>query len=157
MGNRAAVAFTDGHNPKPHSWVYLHWNGGPESVYALWDVMVERNLHCHSASYTTAQFVRLACDLISGDGGLSVGIECFATPTHAANCADDNGAYVFHISTGKCERTVRTYNTNGPTARKLSADEVDRERRLVSKHKYWEGDSIRNTIREFLPPVKKAA
>lgn len=37
MGNRACVVFTDGRNFSPA--IYLHWNGGPESVYAFLDAL----------------------------------------------------------------------------------------------------------------------
>ncbi len=34
MGNRATIIFTDGKKSFSPA-VYLHWNGGPESVYAF--------------------------------------------------------------------------------------------------------------------------
>jgi hypothetical protein len=35
MGNRAAVIFQDPREPQDAKGVYLHWNGGPESIYAF--------------------------------------------------------------------------------------------------------------------------
>ena len=40
MGNRAFVIFTDGKTYSPA--VYLHWNGGPESIYPMLDYMAKK-------------------------------------------------------------------------------------------------------------------
>ena len=157
MGNRAAIAFTDRNNPKPKAYVYLHWNGGPESVYAMHAVLKERGLFNHSASYSLAQFAGLAARWVGKDG-LSVGIETFATPGHAANCADDNGAYIFNMATDTVERHICTYpNGNGPTSRKLTNAEIATEVRMAHKHKYWTEMGLLDELRSMFPAEKQAA
>lgn len=38
MGNRAYVVFEDRQGNRSPA-VYLHWNGGPESIYAMLDTL----------------------------------------------------------------------------------------------------------------------
>jgi hypothetical protein len=154
MGNRAAIAFTDKQTRKPETFVYMHWNGGPESVYAILDVLHEKGRASHSAEYTTARFAHLACELIDGDG-LSVGVMPFTTIDDAAHTADDNGLYVHDISTGKTERYVAAGFDKD--ARKLTLEETLREISSARAHEYWKGDSIRNTLRASIPDKRKAA
>lgn len=46
MGNRALIVFNTAHDEtdetRPLPALYLHWNGGPESVYAFIDVTKQR-------------------------------------------------------------------------------------------------------------------
>ena len=42
MGNRAVVIFDDDPNVGSSLGVYLHWNGGPESVLAFMQATQER-------------------------------------------------------------------------------------------------------------------
>lgn len=154
MGNRAAIAFIDQQTRKPETFVYMHWNGGPESVYAILDVLKEKDRMSHSSEYTTARFAHLACELIDSDG-LSVGVMAFNTIMQAANMADDNGLYVFDISSGKMDRYICRGYAQEP--RKLAKAETDREERCARQHKYWENDQIRNTLRAAIPDKRKAA
>lgn len=154
MGNRAFVAFTDRNQSKPRVGIYLHWNGGPETVYAIVDVLKERGCLNHSAGYTTARFAHLACHLLDGDG-LSVGIDTFTTPMQCANCADDNGLYIYDIGSGEMQRYISTGFANQP--RKLSPAEVKSEERRARLHKYWHEDSIREQLRAAFQSAKEAA
>ena len=153
MGNRAAIAFTDRDDAKPQTVVYMHWNGGPESVYAILDVMKEHKGFVHSASYSTARFCHLACELVGHDGH-SVGIDCYCTPMSHANSADDNGLYIVNITTGDVTRYVtRGY---GQKPHKLTVAETATEERMARKHRYWENDDIRNGLREHFKEKQPA-
>lgn len=99
MGNRACIMFAENEkdvNPA----VYLHWNGGPESVYAFLDYMVEKQCRMgDDPSYATARFAQIAGTFFGGT--LSVGVlgtKKKMTQEEAAEwyagSGDDNGTYV---------------------------------------------------------------
>lgn len=73
MGNRSHVIFHDQHGYSPA--VYLHWNGGPESVYAFLDELRVRG-GWHDSRYACARFTQLVGELFDGDGQgfLSLGV-----------------------------------------------------------------------------------
>ena len=144
MGNRAVIAFVDNNQPKPEVAVYMHWNGGPESVYAILDVMKEKRGFCHSAAYSTARFAHLACALVGHDGH-SVGIEAVRGLTVMAGMGEDNGLYLVNVS----DQSVERYTLKRESGRvcKASAGAVDAERIACLSHKYWVDDAIRNKLR----------
>lgn len=143
MGNRAVIAFTDSNERKPTVAVYMHWNGGPESIYAILDVMKEHGGMVHSASYSAARFTHLACTLLNGDG-LSVGLMGFTNITEMASTGEDNGLYVYDIGTATMER----YTARGEArAKKATMVAVAAEEVAARQHKYWQDDKIRNGLR----------
>ena len=155
MSNSAVVAFVDKQTPRPEVAVYMHWNGGAESVYAILDVMRERRGMVHSASYSTARFAHLACELLGHDG-LSVGVERFTQKHDMAGMAFDHGLFIFDISTERMvERVVRVKDT-ADKFRKLSEKEMRAEEMQARGHKYWDHDQIREKLRAALP-VKEVA
>ena len=93
MGNRAVVTF-DEYDPNGFG-VYLHWNGGRDSIEGLLEatkrIMVGR---MGDRSYAQARFVQAATTLIPGN--LSIGL---------GKCKDldcdnyDNGLYVVDSAT----------------------------------------------------------
>src|SRR5208282_3942383 len=58
--------------------VYLHWNGGPESVYAFLEEMNRRNIRgSDDLSYCTARFIHIVGDFFDQDidaRGLGLGV-----------------------------------------------------------------------------------
>lgn len=100
MGNRATVIFTDqlGQNISPV--VYLHWNGGPESIYGFLDELDRRRVRT-DVDYTAARFIHVVGDYFDGEGGagsLSLGVAAgpqqIDAETVAAFNPGDNGVYV---------------------------------------------------------------
>lgn len=87
MGNRSHVIF-----PEARVAVYLHWNGGVESVVAFLDYMNERKLSCES--YGAARFCQIVGNYFGGN--LSLGVRgCGRTPSeHRALADEDQGAFV---------------------------------------------------------------
>ena len=87
MGNRAVITTSD-----KKMGIYLHWNGGAESVLAFLEVAQSRGYRdpACDASYGMARLCGLICEFF-GPGGNSVGIGTLAeldTDNH------DNGVYV---------------------------------------------------------------
>jgi hypothetical protein len=74
MGNRANVIFTDGKESFSPT-VYLHWNGGPESVYAFLNELDRRNIRADQC-YEAARFVQLVGEFFDQEhiGGYSLGL-----------------------------------------------------------------------------------
>lgn len=68
MGNRATVIFWNGeHEPAQQRFspaVYLHWNGGPESVYAFLEELDRRDVRADQ-DYEAARFVQLVGEFVS--------------------------------------------------------------------------------------------
>lgn len=82
MGNRATVTF---HKTEDEPAVYLHWNGGPESVYAFLEEFKKRN-YGHDEQYDTARFAQVVGEFFDPDA-LSLGI------LPSASDPGDNGIY----------------------------------------------------------------
>lgn len=87
MGNRAVITTSD-----KKFGIYVHWNGGPESVLAFLEVARLRGYRdpAGDASYSMARLCALVCEFF-GPGGTGVGIgtlDTLDTNNH------DNGVYV---------------------------------------------------------------
>lgn len=86
MGNRCYVAF-----PEAEVAVYLHWNGGLESVIAFLDFMKERG--DRGETYGAARFCQVVGNFFGGT--LSVGVTgCDGAEAIADISDEDNGCFV---------------------------------------------------------------
>lgn len=65
MGNRATVIFTTGDTISPAT--YLHWNGGPESVYAFLAELDRREIP-KTADLEAARFCQVVGEFLDTDG-----------------------------------------------------------------------------------------
>lgn len=175
MGNRAAVVFTDKSHKEISPAIYLHWNGGPESIYAFLDELRRRKCCGHSVSYAAARFAHVVGDFFDADGVscLSLGME--APPSEISpeglsqltNTAEDNGVFVVSPGDDKkfnVRRFVFQHDSN--TAIELSKREVNRERkeayqnpccggiaeRLRQLRPLLEGDAYQMKRAEYLVP-----
>lgn len=89
MGNRAVITASKTRNSG--IGIYLHWNGGLESVLAFLDTCKARNYRDPSGdeSYAMARLCQVVCEFFGE--GLSVGIGEMLT----LDCDNwDNGVYV---------------------------------------------------------------
>jgi hypothetical protein len=104
MGNRATIIFEQGGGDPPSPAVYLHWNGGPESVYGFLEEMQTRG-HMRS-DYAAARFIGVVSDFFMSDGGEGLSLGVFAGPSEITPEAlekvptdhGDNGFYVVKIT-----------------------------------------------------------
>lgn len=103
MGNRAVVFFK-GADASQTGGVYLHWNGGPESILAFLGAMLDRKWM--RPDYASARFVQVVGEFFDLQGdcqGLSLGI-CARPPiiddveALEATSPGDNGVYVVTIT-----------------------------------------------------------
>ncbi len=94
MGNRAYVIFEDKESQHFSPAIYLHWNGGPESIYAFLDELDRRGVRADQ-EYEAARFVQIVGEYFMPDQ-LSLGI--VSGPSSAADlgkwAGEDNGLYL---------------------------------------------------------------
>jgi hypothetical protein len=168
MGNRAAVIFTDKSAKQISPAIYLHWNGGPESVYAFLDELRRRHGGPGSPSYAAARFAHIVCDFFDSEeaGSMSIGME---TPpaevspdglASLANSADDNGVYVVSPGDGKewCVRRFVLTGSYDKPPREMTKREVAQERKLAYQHHYNSGkggETITNQFVKMRPNISK--
>lgn len=149
MGNRANVIFTDGKQFSPG--VYLHWNGGPESVYAFLDEL-ERRRAFHGIDYMAARFVQIVAEFFDSDGHaetLSLGI--FSGPKSIDDLAGlptdhgDNGFFI--IERKEDGFFVRRFRVSYDTGKAIEHNRqaVETEAKIARQSSYYH--SIREVIR----------
>ena len=88
MGNRAVIAFVDdkGKQDKNSAGIYLHWNGGRDSVEGF--LQAAKDYGLRSGSYGLARLTQIICN--SFPGTLSVGVDV----VKKLDCDNyDNGVY----------------------------------------------------------------
>ena len=75
MGNRALIAFKEKESTKKKEEVpciYLHWNGGRDSVEAFLDATKRLGVRTHDQSYGMARLTQIIANFLGGT--LSIGI-----------------------------------------------------------------------------------
>lgn len=131
MGNRAVITFD--RNPTPQSiGVYLHWNGGPESVYAFLDALDHYHVRDTSdTSYQLARFIQIVANFLGGT--LSIGV----AQLKELDCTnDDHGLYAVYRD-GE-QRIVK--RSKGTLTDWWSQSDVDSERTAAYQHSYHTGE-----------------
>ena len=167
MGNRATVIFTDKDEKDVGPAVYLHWNGGPESVYAFLAEMDRRKVRTSDVQYETARFIHIVGDFFDQDeaSALSLGVSNGprTIAPHALKCHDpgDNGIYVV-ARNDDGEPHVRRFgcaNYDSPLEER-GGEYVARERSRALAHKYNKpadgNDSLADTFKKLRPKVERA-
>lgn len=109
MGNRAVIAFGTGCDALG---VYLHWNGGPESVKAFLDATRElMKSRGPDEQYGPARLVQVIGNFFGGTLSLGIGL--------ARDLDCDNGLYV--VDPGSLQITARKHI---PAGRDATFDET---------------------------------
>ena len=128
MGNRAVI--TASTHQTIGVGIYVHWNGGPESVAAFLDVARARG-YCDPSedeSYAMARLCGLICEFF-GPGDLSVGIG----PLDRLDCDNyDNGVYVI----GKGWEVVDRWGKGSepmPSTTQMTARQLDQYRGIKAQ------------------------
>jgi hypothetical protein len=142
MGNRATVVFTDG-KERFSPAVYLHWNGGAESVYGFLEELNRRKVGADQ-EYECARFIQLVGEFFDQDyqDGNSLGVvnapasdrlrDLYAIHTDKG----DNGIYLVNRTTSPM--TVRRFNERykEETMVEMAPEQVEHERKEAYAHKY---------------------
>lgn len=124
MGNRAVITFDK--KPKPSSLgIYLHWNGGPESVLAFVEAADKLDVRKGDSSYEIARVVQIIGNYFGGTTSLGVDL------LKRLDCANRNNG-IYRVSRTAAATTVeqnKLGKLDGPW-KKLDPAEV-------KKHPYW--------------------
>jgi hypothetical protein len=123
MGNRATITITDGTTTGPT--IYLHWNGGPESVYPFLHTVSMMGVRAET-DYYTARLVQAIGNFFGG--GLSIGI---SNSEPKKDTCGDNGAYFYNVRTDTMERYTE--------GKKLTPKQIAEERAEAYAHGYNTG------------------
>lgn len=149
MGNRAYVVFADENAKSVSPAVYLHWNGGPESVYAFLDELNRRKVRADQ-NYECARFIAIVSEFFDQDGygGSSLGVVngpsriALNSPTKRGiadlvSSASDNGLYV--VTRGE-KMKVRRFISTAPSGevRELTPEQVQDEEKTARKSTYFD-------------------
>lgn len=158
MGNRATIIFADKDTTHIGPAIYLHWNGGAESVYAFLDELDRRNVRA-DMDYTSARFIHVVGDFFDGErsaGGLSLGVSNGPSKIDSESLESfnpgDNGVFVVTRRSSK-HPLVRRFDHRG----EWTAEQVASEERQARKHCYnlpQDGDkSIAEVFTELRPEI----
>ena len=112
MGNRAVVQFEDG------TGIYLHWNGGPESVLAFLDAAKKLGVRTNE-DYGVARLVQIIGNWFGGTLSLGVGDALRLDRNNG-----DNGTYIID---GDFNIASRNYTKSSITTVD-QLDQADREK-----------------------------
>jgi hypothetical protein len=153
MGNRAYVVFEDRQGNRSPA-VYLHWNGGPESIYAMLDALARYQTRAGTTAaagdlqpcgakqpygfandpfYAAARFTQLAGNFFGGFA--SLGLE--NTPERIEELAQvgDNGLYI--VTPTGLKRCFHEYGADrADEYHWLTPRQVAAERRQAYAHSY---------------------
>lgn len=142
MGNRATIVFESEDRTHVSPAVYLHWNGGPESVYAFLAELDRRKVRADQC-YEVARFIQLVgefFDVDDGSDGLSLGL--FAPPKDTMPAGmeglnhGDNGSYAICRSVKPMR--MRRFISQGfdREPREMSPEDVLREAQTAKADDY---------------------
>ena len=126
MGNRAVLAFRDSEGKIEKFGIYLHWNGGIESVAAFLEYAEEVGVRGHETGYFASRLTQIIGNFM--EGTLSLGLVSINTDNLASNDLGDNGVYVIDCS-GKLKgdkRIVEQWHEGygGKKDRKVSGKDI---------------------------------
>lgn len=127
MGNRAVITFDK--NPTKHSvGIYLHWNGGAESVYAFAKALDRYKVRDgNDASYQLARAIQLIGNLFGGT--TSVGVD---TLENLDTDNGDNGLFIVTRENGKLTIEQGEGKHFGPIDKYFTTLNIDE----LAKHPY---------------------
>lgn len=152
MGNRAVVVFETAEPGRTAGGgftsykssglaVYLHWNGGPESVYAFLDAMDRYGVPC-DGDYEVVRFLQIAGNFFGGASSLGI----FPIGKHdlAIQGKDPGEHGVYVVCRQSQGRRVRRWRGGTKDGRWLTLEQVEAERVAAYAHPYnsTEGDTL---------------
>lgn len=137
--------------------IYLHWNGGADSVYAFLEAFTQYDCRKGDLPYAAARFCQIVANFFGGT--TSVGLESVSNTKDLERLTPgDNGLFVFawvKPEDGKpeywrCRRMTENYDQgeigNRPVKWWPDAD-VEREHKDALGSDYWKEDKILKDIR----------
>lgn len=137
MGNRAVVQFK---GDAEKVGVYLHWNGGPESVMAFIQTMVDRGWT--RTDYAPARMCGVVSEFFDGHGEDDRGSSLGVYPIEETNGMADYDNGLFQVELKEKEYKIIQTNPSGGTPKTISLKNLD-----ADQLEMYEG--IRNKLKEI--------
>lgn len=142
MANKATIIFTDGKQSFSPA-VYLHWSGGPESVYAFLEELNRRKVRADQ-EYECARFIQLIGEFFDKHQRTDLSLGVINGPKSDApdelykveHSDGDNGIYLVNRTNGNM--MVRRFREDWDhhTLVEFTPDHVEAERQQADEHKY---------------------
>jgi len=161
MGNRANVIFVDKSGKSISPCVYLHWNGGAESIYPFLDELDRRSVRADQ-NYECARFISIVADFMNFNCLTSLSLGVINGPkkinsTELKKLHTDSGDNGIYVVCRQGDRKVRRFKgayskVDGEyiIMKEISVEDVELERVEAYKHKYNVGeDTIANMFLEM--------
>ena len=135
MGSRAVITFDK--KPTPDSLgIYLHWNGGPESVLAFLEAANQLNVRIGDDGYEFARVVQIIANFFGGTTSIGVG------HLKTLDCGNgNNGLFIVSRAGGKI--TIRQSKTGKTLGRYLNL-------KKLKEHRYWKPEKGGTSILESI-------
>ena len=155
MGNRAHVIFHDEKNKEISPAVYLHWNGGPESVYSFLDELERRKVR-NDTEYAPARFVAIVSEFFDSEKYTSLSLGVTNGPEEITPAAlepfnhGDNGVYVVAMNNGN----QRMRRFKGHPLSELPPRDVTREENAARKDGYMNPEDGIPSVYDKSKPVE---
>ena len=132
MGNRAVITFDK--KPTLESiGIYLHWNGGPESVLAFLEAANKFAVRDgNDQPYQLARVIQLIGNFFGGTTSLGV------DKLKNLDCSNGNNG-VYSVSRNNGKITIRQSPDGKRGWKTLDVSEI-------KKHEYWKNDKILNEV-----------
>lgn len=146
MGNRALITLEPLTKENKVIGIYVHWNGGIESVQAIADVCKERGFHApdDNLTYALARFIGVWHEFFGVTDGLSLGV-MMVDWQNVKDSWLDNGVYTI----GKDWKVIEHYTIDPDTDKKI---ELLTEVPPYNMEKY---EKIKNTMIELGKKIEK--
>lgn len=133
MGNRAIIIPRIPRKSEPVVSIYVHWNGGLESVLAFCEVCRQRKFAdpTDCESYAMARFCGLIHEFFGIKDSLNLGLYVFTRKEWLEGDFEDNGVYVLGKNWEIVEHKGGYYG-NGTTIDDLSEQEKEKYQEIVN-------------------------
>jgi hypothetical protein len=133
MGNRAVITF-DKKPTKKSVGIYLHWNGGPESVLAFLEAANQFGVRDDTDQpYQLARFIQIIANYFGGTTSIGVGL------LEDLDCDNGNNG-VYRVSRKGGVITI-DHNPTGTLKTWITLEHA-----AIKKHQYWQPDDKGHTI-----------
>lgn len=122
MGNRAHIIFPETENASHAVAVYLHWNGGVESVQTFLDYLSSEGVRANQ--YGAARFIQLVGNYFGGT--LSLGVTYADMSNLSPLDHGDNGIYIIDSANDKFEIKEHFWLDDDGKRVPFKDDDIDR-------------------------------
>lgn len=144
MGNRAIIVFTNSDCTNYSPLVYLHWNGGPESVYQFLAELDRREVRADQY-YECARFIGIVAQYFDNEYYSTTSLGTSNGPKNLGEVSElpdqyglDNGIYLV------CREDGHKFVRRWLGQLEMAAPQVTKELKAAAKHTYAQDGGFRS-------------